>query len=113
MGIDSIQIEERGTSTQEINDFVSRSPEEIEREFIGESGNPWLACFGSRVFGLRGWIELANSKKIIPQEQIKKITKQLQSVKDQLNMVKNEHGWNPPPKIRQKLLLALKSIIIE
>ncbi len=113
MAIDS--IEERGRDKQEIIDFVNQSPEAIEHEFTkdykGAEGNPWLACFGSRTFGLKGWIEIAHSRKVIPQEQMEEFDRKLQTVKDKASEVKKVHGWNPPDEIRQELLAALKSII--
>jgi len=109
MGIDS--IEEEGNIQQVIIDFITQSPAGIERELAGGSGNPWLACFGSRTFGLKGWIELARLRKAIPQEQIEKLDKKLQAVKDKANEVKKIHGWNPPDEIKQELLTAFKSII--
>jgi hypothetical protein len=78
----------------------------IQRELTNGSGNPWLACFNTRLTTFRSTLELCYD--IAEPEPIHNRIDQLRARKNELQQA---HGWNPPEDIRTSLLDEFRQLL--
>ncbi len=89
---------------EEVQAVINTAEVDLQAE-LERSDNPWLACYVTRLTGVRSTLELSPHRKNA--ELHARITALLQK-KDEVWEV---HGWDPPNSIKQELLRGIQRLL--
>jgi hypothetical protein len=94
---------------EEMQEVIDNASESIEAEFK-RTANPWLSCFGSRVFAVETYLSSPKTKALISPEKYELAEKRMEDLKQELYDLKQEYPDKdtvPPEEIQQELLREL------
>ncbi len=97
------------TRLEMLQDVIAGAREGIEAEFK-RTVNPWLSCFGSRVFAAELYLESPKTKALLPADKYQQALDRLEELKQRLWDLKKQYPEKadiPPDEIKEELLKKL------
>ncbi len=90
---------------EELQRVLDEAETKITAELTGGSGNPWLACFTTRLV-------LFNAKlSHLEEAKDEKLHARVALLFEKKDHVRHQHGWNPPQEIKDELIGSLKNLL--
>ena len=94
------------TTIDDLRSIIDGAEAAIQREMTNGSGNPWLACFNTRLSLFRVTLELCDEV-ADPQA----IHTRIDVLRTRSSEIQQTHNWNPPNDIKDSLMNDFRQLL--
>lgn len=108
--IKNMEGEPKKSYIEQVQEIIDQSPQEIEREFHGESGNTWLACVNSRLTGIMANLEFAIEDGEIDEERGSQANERLDALVvrvRELQKIYSSRDIEVPQEVKEEILHSI------